>query len=95
MHPEILTKEQSELLPLVKAFKKDFYLVGGTAIALHLGHRRSIDFDLFSPKSLKRRNLKDTLGKHGFSDIEILYEDSEQLHLLITSVLTEVAISPF
>lgn len=86
MHPEILTKEQSELLPLVKAFKKDFYLVGGTAIALHLGHRRSIDFDLFSPKSLKKRNLKDTLGKYDFSDIEILYEDSEQLHLLITSV---------
>lgn len=48
MRKEILTKEQLELLPLVGDFCKDFILVGGTAIALHIGHRRSIDFDLFS-----------------------------------------------
>jgi len=47
-HKEILTKKQEELLSLVKLFKKDFGLVGGTAIALHIGHRESIDFDLFS-----------------------------------------------
>jgi len=29
---------------------KDFYLVGGTALALHLGHRESIDIDLFTTK---------------------------------------------
>lgn len=48
MHKEILTPEQVRLLPLLKAVNKRFYLVGGTAVALHLGHRRSIDFDLFS-----------------------------------------------
>ena len=47
MHKEILTAEQNKLLPLVESFAKDFGLVGGTAIALHLGHiARSIDFDL-------------------------------------------------
>jgi len=50
MHPDILTPAQSALMPLVKSFSQDFGLVGGTAIALHLGHRRSIDFDLFSSK---------------------------------------------
>jgi len=29
MHKEILTKEQTELLPLVKLFSKNFGLVGG------------------------------------------------------------------
>jgi len=48
MHKEILTKEQGGLLSLVKLFNKDFGLVGGTAIAFHIGHRKSIDFDLFS-----------------------------------------------
>ena len=33
---------------MVKLFNKDFGLVGGTAVALHIGHRESIDFDLFS-----------------------------------------------
>lgn len=50
MHKEILTKEQVELLPLIKSFSKDFYLVGGTAIGFHIGHRESIDFDLFTEK---------------------------------------------
>jgi hypothetical protein len=52
MHQEVLTARQSELLPLVEAFSKEFYLAGGTAIALTIGHRRSIDFDLFNGKPL-------------------------------------------
>ncbi len=31
-----------------KPYLKDLYLAGGTALALHLDHRRSIDIDLFS-----------------------------------------------
>jgi hypothetical protein len=31
-----------------KSYLKGFYLVGGTALALHFGHRKSIDIDLFS-----------------------------------------------
>lgn len=27
-----------------------FYLAGGTAVALHVGHRRSVDFDWFAPR---------------------------------------------
>jgi hypothetical protein len=48
MHREILTPEQQELLPFVSSFKDTFGLVGGTAIAIQIGHRESIDFDLFS-----------------------------------------------
>jgi Nucleotidyl transferase AbiEii toxin, Type IV TA system len=32
-------------------FIRNFYLAGGTGLALHLGHRFSIDLDLFSPES--------------------------------------------
>jgi hypothetical protein len=48
LHKEILSEEQVLLLPALKRFKEDFGLVGGTAIALHIGHRESIDFDLFT-----------------------------------------------
>jgi Nucleotidyl transferase AbiEii toxin, Type IV TA system len=48
MHKEILAPEQLKLLPMLRyARKRGFYLVGWTAIALYLGHRESIDFDLF------------------------------------------------
>ena len=56
-HKEILTKEQVKLLPLLAKFSKDFGLVGGTAIALYLGHRRSLDFDLFSSKKFGNQSL--------------------------------------
>lgn len=47
----ILNKNQKDLLPLIKQHLSDYYLVGGTAIALYLGHRESIDFDLFTYKN--------------------------------------------
>lgn len=58
LHKEVLPKEQIELLPLLKVASKNFGLVGGTAVALQIGHRRSIDFDLFSYKEFKNNNIK-------------------------------------
>lgn len=71
MHKEILTTTQIQLLPAVKNFSKDFFLVGGTAVSLHLGHRRSIDFDLFSFStfinvSIKRRIARNAKIDHVF-----------------------------
>jgi hypothetical protein len=48
LHKEILSSEQEEIFAFLKNFHKNFVLCGGTAIALHLGHRRSIDFDFFT-----------------------------------------------
>jgi hypothetical protein len=49
-HPEILSRNQkrvlAELGPIVN--DRGFYLAGGTAVALHLGHRRSVDLDWFT-----------------------------------------------
>ena len=38
-----------------------FYLVGGTALALQLGHRISIDLDLFTPEPFDKKNLIEIL----------------------------------
>lgn len=58
MHIEILTGDQIKLLSIVKTFSKKFGLVGGTAIGLHLGHRESIDFDLFSYDAFNNSAIK-------------------------------------
>ncbi|MEK7460992.1 MAG: nucleotidyl transferase AbiEii/AbiGii toxin family protein, partial [Patescibacteria group bacterium] len=47
MFYDILSPEQQKVLPSLKFFKADFYLAGGTALALQIGHRDSIDFDFF------------------------------------------------
>ncbi len=40
---------------------KDFYLVGGTALALQIGHRVSIDIDLFTSSDFSAENLSSQL----------------------------------
>jgi hypothetical protein len=45
---EILDKERIKILSLLKIFKADFYLAGGTGLALQIGHRESVDFDFFA-----------------------------------------------
>jgi len=74
MRQEILTKEQIKLLPLVKKFIKDFGLVGGTAIALQIGHRRSIDFDLFSDREFNNGKIRQMIIKSGHK-IGQVYKD--------------------
>ena len=85
MHKEILTTEQIGLLPLVHSFSKDFGLVGGTAVALHLGHRRSIDFDLFTHKEFGNAALRRKIVK--FKKIERIVRDERgQYTLMINGV---------
>jgi hypothetical protein len=45
---DILPRAQRRLWDELAAVPAAFVLYGGTAIALHLGHRRSVDFDFFS-----------------------------------------------
>ena len=76
MHKEILDEEQIKLLPLVKKFYENFGLVGGTAIALQIGHRRSIDFDLFSFKEFSNEKIRKRINKNGYK-IGKVYQDEE------------------
>ena len=63
---EVLPRRQKAILDeLAQAsWISDFYLAGGTALALQIGHRRSIDFDFFTEDKkfnlllLKKRLLK-------------------------------------
>lgn len=61
-----LKKLQAE--PLLKGFR----LVGGTALALFLGHRISIDLDIFSNKSFKEDKLSSFLIKNYGMKLEMI-----------------------
>lgn len=44
-----------------KDYLKDFFLVGGTALALNIGHRKSIDIELFSNFNFDTQSLLENL----------------------------------
>lgn len=60
-----------------KTYLQGFYLVGGTALALHFGHRKSIDIDLFSNFDF---NASDLLEKiHQDFSFQLLFTASNTL----------------
>ena len=85
MHLEILNREQADLLPFIKKYLKQYYLVGGTAIALHIGHRRSIDFDLFTEGKVAFLTLKKQVSASGFQ-ASIINQRTDQIHFILNNV---------
>lgn len=76
MFYDILDKKRLELLPIFKNFKNDFYLAGGTALALQIGHRDSIDFDFFKEGEIDTQKLFDDL-KESFAKHHLLKTQEE------------------
>jgi hypothetical protein len=85
MHKEIFNQNQIQLLPLVKQFKREFYLAGGTAIALYIGHRRSIDFDLFKFSPIKPNSIVSEISAFKYP-YNITRRVTEQMNLNINDV---------
>jgi hypothetical protein len=54
---DILPPPQRRLWDELAAVPEEFVLYGGTALALHLGHRESLDFDFFGNKPLDPTKL--------------------------------------
>ena len=93
-HKEILSDRQTELLPLIGEFKREYYLVGGTAIALYLGHRRSIDFDLFKYTPLNRKKNLDRVQSSGFPTL-VTWNVIDQMNLVVNDVKVTFFQYPF
>ena len=85
MHEEILTNEQKHLIPLVESFSEDFFLVGGTAIALQIGHRRSIDFDMFTHEPFDNGKIRRKISR-ATKTFSVLRDETGQYTLNIRGV---------
>ena len=70
-----------------------FYLAGGTALAIQLGHRESIDLDWFSEKVFTNSQIKDALSKLG--KFELISEDENTIHGLLDNVRVSFFCYPY
>ena len=94
LHQEVLNNQQKKLLPLVRQFRNRFYLAGGTAIALQLGHRRSIDFDLFSDQKIDQRKIRSLIIKNHHID-KVIIDNKEEYTLIVDGVKLTFLHYPF
>lgn len=55
---DVLPEAQRRLWGELSAVPGEFTLYGGTALALHLGHRKSVDFDFFASRDIDVASLE-------------------------------------
>lgn len=71
MYFNILNKNQLAIFPPLSFLEKlGFYLAGGTALALQIGHRTSLDFDFYNPKHFSSLHL--------FGKIERIFKNNAE-----------------
>lgn len=86
MYEEVISQKTKRLLEEIEKTKisKSFYLAGGTALALQVGHRKSIDLDWFSKKPFSTKDLKNQLKSLG--KLKIDQEEKDTLNCSLDGV---------
>lgn len=86
MHTQIFDPATQSVFESLKGqeFLEPFYLAGGTALALHFGHRKSIDLDFFSAEKFNTSALRQKLSSLGEYQLEL--QDPDTLDGLLNGV---------
>lgn len=71
-----------------------YYLGGGTALALQLGHRTSLDFDFYSQDKLEVVKLLETI-KGDFEKVEVESQSEDTLLVVVDRVKLSVFYYPY
>lgn len=90
LHTETVDTSTLELLKSLQQIAQfsQLRLVGGTALALHLGHRKSIDIDIFGSMDCDEKSFPDIIRKIG--DITLL-KNTGNIHIcLVNGIKTDI-----
>ena len=95
LHLESLTPKGKELFPKLASLGKEFYLAGGTALALQLGHRQSVDFDFFTDTPIASGAIKAIEKIFVGSAITPIIATADELTVSIDDVKLSLVHYPF
>jgi len=78
MFPKGLSPNTARNLALLNRLPgiKKFYLAGGSALALHFGHRYSFDLDFFSPDKFDSKQIRQQLQDLGKLSLDQMAEET-------------------
>ncbi|MBU1127345.1 nucleotidyl transferase AbiEii/AbiGii toxin family protein [Patescibacteria group bacterium] len=95
MHSKTLPKTTAKLLNKIRGaeFLKNFYLSGGTALSLQLGHRESEDLDFFNKKFFNSLLLQQDIAK--FGQLEDVQVSKGTLNLYLLEVKLQFLYYPY
>lgn len=86
MHLSIFDKKRTEFLKKLGFLEKfGFYLAGGTALALQIRHRTSLDFDFYTEKKFDARKLREEFDGR-FKKVQEIYIAEDTLGLAVNGI---------
>ncbi|MBI5400613.1 MAG: nucleotidyl transferase AbiEii/AbiGii toxin family protein [Candidatus Yonathbacteria bacterium] len=88
LHTETITGTMQRVAGVVfENLDPEYYLAGGTALALCIGHRKSVDLDYFISKPIDTLVLKEKINEiFSGASVEILFEQKNTLWCVIDGV---------
>jgi hypothetical protein len=95
MLENVLTPEQLNLARRLFPKIQKFYLAGGTALALQIGHRRSVDFDLASSEPLRTFDLERRIMNEGLKIQSVFTATGDEFSMLIEETKITFFYFPF
>jgi len=95
LHKNVLPDQLWELLIRMMKFEplRDFFLVGGTALALRLGHRESVDLDLFTLETFDAEKLANSLAQE--LPTERVYHEPDTIRAVISGVKVDLLLHAY
>lgn len=94
MRQEALNDKGKEIFAALKNFS-DFYLAGGTALALQIKHRISVDFDLFSGKEIPVNLLDKTKKIFSGKTMVVSVNNPDELTVFVDEIKITFLKYPF
>jgi len=91
---DALTKEGEKIFEKLYSFT-GFYLAGGTALALQISHRISVDFDLFSPEAIPKDLLSRVEKIFTGSRVQVSVNNSDELTVFVDGIKVTFLRYPF
>ena len=97
LHERCVSKKLLALLQKLESGSvfKDFFLVGGTALALQIGHRKSVDIDLFSQNELCIPEITKYLTQHHGGNYQVLNSQNMIYQVSIEGIKVDFVHHPF
>lgn len=86
LHTDILTPGARAQFEKLKYFCDEFYLAGGTALALQIDHRISVDYDFFSADPIKKTLVAKIEEIFSGATITVLLNNARELTVMIDGV---------
>lgn len=95
LHYETIRPDTLELLKKIQSLEmfKDARLVGGTALALQIGHRKSVDLDFFGGVDASLQEI--TLELSTFASVSPLSESRMMRFLIVDGVKVDIVNYPY